>query len=145
MASKRSKRLELIVHLAQAAESEAARELGDAQNTLEDEHRRLADITDYYNSYQDQFSRNTHKIRSSDLANSRAFLSNLNQARQAQLVQIQHAEQNVLLAKQKWRESHLKCESLDSYQSRVAKEERAITEKKDQRMLDDLINQRRKN
>lgn len=143
MKEKRSKRLQLVVDLALAAESQAARNLSAAQNELEAEKKRLSDIQSYYQSYEQQFGQNNSQIRASELSNARAFLSHLDQARQAQQVQIQHSEHRVDVAREQWRSSHLKSDSLASYQHQVASNEQIEHERQEQKIIDDMVNQRR--
>ena len=85
MAQKRSKRLQIVVDLALAAESQAARNLSVAQDELIAEQQRLSDIQNYYDGYEQQFQQRATGIRASDLSSARSFLSHLDQARQAQL------------------------------------------------------------
>lgn len=143
MTQKRSKRLQVVIDLALAAETQAARNLSEAQNELESERQRLRDIETYYQNYQDQFARKTENLRSTELSNSRAFLSNLDQACQAQAFQLKHSEEKVAVARQQWRKSHLKSDALESFQARVANDEQALADKNEQKYIDDLINQRR--
>lgn len=142
MKQNRSKRIQLVVDLAHSAETQAARNLSEAQNQAEAEIQRLEDIQTYYSSYKQQFSEQTRTLRATDIANSHAFLSNLDRARQAQTMQVQLTEQQVERARQQWRTSHLKSDALESYQSRVAVDEEQAEEKQSQKMLDDLYNQK---
>lgn len=139
---KRSDRIQLVVDLALAAETQAAKNLSIAQNELVSEQRRLDDINDYYKSYEVEFSKKLKNLRSSDLANSRAFLSNLDQARQAQAFQIKHSEQKVDLAKNQWRESHLKTDALATYHQQISDQEQLVEEQKEQKFIDDIVNLR---
>ena len=140
--SKRSKRLQLVVDLAIAAETQAARNLSEAQRELKFERQRLSDIQSYYSSYEDRFSKNTKDIRGRDIANSRVFLSNLEQACQAQAYQLSKSERKVELARNQWRKSHLKTDALEAFQENLANSEQAIEDRKEQNLIDDLVNQR---
>jgi len=51
MAVKRSKRIQLIVDIAQNAEKQAARNLGVAQDAAQSERKRLEDVKQYYQNY----------------------------------------------------------------------------------------------
>lgn len=143
MAQKRSKRLQIVVDLAHAAESQAARNLSTAQNELAAEQQRLSDIQNYYNGYEQQFQQRAIQIRASDLSNARSFLSHLDQARQAQFAQIQHSEQKVNVARAQWRSSHLKSDALKSFQTKVAGDERLQEDKAEQKLIDEIVNQQR--
>lgn len=142
MEKKRSERMQIIVDLALVAESQAARNLSEAQNELAFERQRLEDIKNYYQSYQKQFDKTTQRMSAQDLSNSRAFLSNLDHARQVQCTQIMHSEQKVDLAREQWRNSHLKSDAMASFQSHAADTEQKHEDKVEQKLIDDLSCQR---
>lgn len=143
MNKKRSDRMQIIVDLALEAERQAARNLSEAQNELEFEQRRLEEIKEYRKSYQSQFDKTTHGLRAQDLSNSRAFLSNLDQAGQVQSVQITHSQKKVVVATEQWRRSHLKSDAMAALQSSAAEDEQKEEDKKEQKLMDDLICLRR--
>jgi flagellar export protein FliJ len=112
MAEQRSKRVQLIIDLEANAETQAARNLGTAQDALAAERRRLQEVIDYYDTYSQHFSSKTTALNASDISRSRAFLANLDTACSAQKLQVKKAEQAVELALGQWRKCHHKVQVL---------------------------------
>ncbi len=138
MKTRRSDRLQLVVDLAQSAEAQAARNLGEAQKLFAAEQQRLDDINQYYASYEQLFAKRTNTLKASDIANSRDFLLNLDKACKQQQAQVKAAHEQVNEARDLWRQSHLKSDALEDFRQRCAQEEQKALEKKEQNQLDDL-------
>ena len=142
MTQKRSERLQLVVDLAMKAETQAAKNLGQAQNIVESERHRLDEINQYYKNYEDTFARQTKGLRPQDLVQTREFLANLNRAAEQQSQQLRNAQDNAERARDLWRKSHLKADSLEDFQMKCASEEESHVEKKEQQILDDMAAQK---
>lgn len=139
---KRSKRMQLVVDLAIKAENQAARNLKESTTIAEGEARRADEINTYYKSYEKQFSEKTTQLHASELATIRGFLTNLDQACKAQALQVEKAWQQVDVARSQWHASHLKVDSLSSYQTQCQQQEQAEVDRLEQKQLDELAAQR---
>lgn len=138
MPQRRSERMQLVVDLALNAETQAAKNLSEAQAMCSAEQQRLQDIQDYYSNYEKLFAERRGQLRASDLAGTRDFLVNLSSACQHQQRQVGLAQQRMEDARQLWRHSHLKSDSLGDFQHRCVNEEQKHDDKKEQAVMDDL-------
>lgn len=144
MPVKRSRRIQLIVDLAYNAEQQAARNLSAAQTSLASDQQRLKEVQEYYESYSTHFSQRTRSLTATQLSHSREFLVNLDQACKAQSQQVKLSEHQVDLALTQWRQCHHKVNTLESFQERCAKAERAEQDRLEQKLLDELAANTRK-
>lgn len=135
---KKSQRIQLVIDLAQRAETQAAKNLGLAQDAAASEKQRLKDIKQYYAAYEQHFLVKTNSLRASDIANSREFLSNLDNACHAQELQWVNADKQVEVARELWRKTHLKTQSVESYQERCQFQEQQEDDKREQGVVDEI-------
>lgn len=142
MAALRSKRIEVVIGLAERAEDEAALRLQAQQQALVDEKLRLSQLREYYQSYEQQFGGRTGGLRASSLANSRLFLQQLAQAIKSQELQVGNVEGQLRQAQAAWHKCHMKHQSLIDLQQRYRREEQELQDRKEQARLDEWVSQR---
>ena len=138
---KKSERIQVVVGLAKRKEDSAAEICDNAKKVLEMEKLRLADLEDYYRDYESSFSRKTQGLRATDLINSRSFLNQLSDARENQKHNIARFEADFGEKKREWLRCYMKRQSLEELVERYQKQESVLADKKEQKMIDDWVNQ----
>ncbi|MFT7559279.1 MAG: flagellar FliJ protein [Flavobacteriales bacterium] len=142
MAELRSKRLAIVVQLAKKEEDSAADVFSLCQQALALEQKRLADIDEYYASYEETIASQRMGLHGDQLQHSRAFLAQLNVARTQQRNTIIQAESTFKRRQSEWQVLRLKHQSLLDYVERLRQEELAVLDKQAQSVSDDLAAQR---
>lgn len=138
---RRSQRLSVTVDLAKRREEKAAKQLAHCRLILEEEQARLTELDSYYGEYVQQFKRLTTGLRASQLAAQRDFLEQLADTQNVQRAQIDKARRVLEEAKKVWLQEHLKHENLRDYVLRLESEEEKERDKKEQKAVDDWVNQ----
>ena len=136
----RSKRMKVVVEMAQRAEDDAAAQLAKSRQELDEELQRLNDLEHYYQEYDQRFQ-NTPAVRADQLSANRQFLQQLRDTCSAQGVQVKRAEHLLEAAKGYWRDQHLKHKNLKNYVEKLRAQEGAVREKLEQKLLDDWVSQ----
>lgn len=137
----RSKRLGIVVDIAQSNEERAAEKLQQAREFLDREQTRLQEIERYYQDYNSQFASQRSGLRAEQMLTNREFLRQLSLTAEAQKMQIQRATEQVDRAKKEWFACHLKKEKLEAYIEKLKHEESAVQDKLEQKMVDDWVTQ----
>ena len=140
MPTKKAKRIQLLFDLAKRKEEHAARDLAQQQAMLNEQKEKLQTLRQYYGDYEKQFT--VSRTSAVDLARSRAFLSNLQQALSAQQQAIYLLEQQVERARQLWQKQHHKSKAIDDYGQRNKKNEQQLLNKSEQKLQDELAGRR---
>lgn len=143
MAEQRSKRLKVVVELAQRAEDEAANRFEAARKALDHEVEVLTEIENYYADYEIKFGAATQGLRAAQLMQSRDFLNRLSEARSGQKHQVQRAEKTLELVRQEWHKVHLKHKALKDLVAQYKVQEYLVLEKIEQKHLDEWVTQQR--
>lgn len=144
---KRSERLGVVLDLATKTADKAAEVVAKVRQQLLAEEQKLEDLRRYYNEYEKVFSTQQTAIRALDMARQRAFLGQLTQAQQQQLVVIDQ-RRGLLAAKQKiWQVAHLKQQAIAQLIERLKKDENLALTRKEEKRLDEFTQQasRRRN
>lgn len=136
----RSKRMKVVVDMAQRAEDDAASQLAKCRRALDEELQRLNDLEQYYQEYDQRFQ-NTPAVRADQLSANRQFLQQLRETCNAQHMQVKKAEALLEAAKSYWRNQHLKHLNLQQYVDKLRSQEGAVREKLEQKLLDDWASQ----
>jgi len=139
----RSQRLQVVIDLAEKAESEAARRFEAAKKMLAQEFSTLGEIEEYYSEYKNKFGNQRTGVRAADLMSSREFLGRLSQARDGQRLQVDIAEKNLEAAREAWRQAHLKHKGLCNLVEQYRHEEWKLLEKIEQKNLDEWVSLQR--
>jgi len=112
----RSQRLQVVIDLAEKAESEAARRFEAAKKMLAQEFSTLGEIEEYYSEYKNKFG---------------------------QRLQVDIAEKNLEAAREAWRQAHLKHKGLCNLVEQYRHEEWKLLEKIEQKNLDEWVSLQR--
>lgn len=137
----RSKRLLIVVDIAHKNEQNAAEKLKLSRENLTREEARLRDIEGYYQDYSTHFGAKKNNLRVEQLVANRDFLRQLSQTAEAQKIQIQRVTEQVDYAKNEWFACHLKKENLMAYLEKLKREEGALQDKLEQKMVDEWVTQ----
>lgn len=143
MASKRSKRIEIVVDLARRAEETAADNFTQAKSALELAEEQLRDLAQYYQGYVERMQANTRAVKPSELIQTRAFLQQLSVAIRGQEHQITLLQQQLQQRQLAWHKSHLKTRSLEDLRTRYVREEHDADDRLEQKALDEWVAQKR--
>lgn len=136
----RSKRMTVVLDLAQREQGLAAKNLEAHQQQLNQEQARLQQLESYYQDYESKVGSVQTTLRASELANNRRFLGRISEAKCQQQVQITQLRKHYEAAKQHWMTCHLKQENLVKLIERYRQEEGLAQEKSEQKQLDELVN-----
>jgi flagellar FliJ protein len=138
----KSKRLAIVLELAEREKDQAAQAFEQARQQYAQEEQKLAQLEDYYQDYARSFT-STRTLRVEDLVKQRSFLQQLSQAIQQQQGLLQTVKNAVEQKRQAWQKSHVKHKNLADLITRYRAEEQAVTDKKEQKMLDEWFQQSR--
>ena len=136
---KRSKRLQVVVELATKEKDAILEQVGRANQAWLKEKRQLESLYQYREEYLAQFrSGHTQNMTAQRVLALRGFLSQLDQAIQAQSQQV--AQQFKLLEqqRQKWKQAWTKEKSVQHLVERYQDEEQRLENKKEQRTQDEF-------
>lgn len=136
----RSKRLAIVLELAERELEAAAQAFEKARRFCLEEEQKLTQLEDYYADYQQAFA-SGGSMRVQDLMKQRNFLEQLAQAKRQQQGAIRTAQLNLEGKRQAWQKCHLKHKNMAELISRYRAEEDAVMAKKEQKMLDEWFQQ----
>jgi flagellar FliJ protein len=137
----RSKRLNLVLDLAERKERKAAEAFELARRLWLEDQEKMADLQRYYSDYELAFTQPAARMRAQDIAQQRGFLTQLADALRQQQ-QVVDRRRNIADSKQTdWQSTRLKRRALDDLIVRLkADEQRALT-RKEEKMLDEWFTQ----
>lgn len=139
MAKKKSERFGLIEKLAKQKEQKAVEFLSKSQIQLQQETDKLQELINYQAQYQADLVEQGKKGMSSQTWQSQQyFLDQLEDVVSQQQQQVNHCAQNVENVKEKWKELHLKSQSIGKLKVKVQNQELMVEEKKEQKNIDEL-------
>jgi flagellar FliJ protein len=140
---KRSKRLEIVEKLAQQREDQAAQALAQVRRQLEVEQQRLDELMAYRSEYQGYLDQQSAQgISIEQWRRTQGFIDQLGSLAERQQNAIdgwQKREQQVLA---KWRELYQKRKNIAQFIGKVSMEEFVEADKKEQKMIDEIVTQR---
>lgn len=139
MANSRAARLAPVVEMAERAEREAARQMTHMQGLLARAEAQLGELERYRADYQQQWiSEGSRGVSGQWLMNYQRFLSQLETAIGQQLQSIAWHRQNADRARETWQQRYARVEGLRKLVQRYLDEARAIEDKREQKLLDEL-------
>ncbi|MCR6653582.1 MAG: flagellar export protein FliJ [Cellvibrionaceae bacterium] len=136
----RSKRLNMVLDIAERAENKAAEAFEMARKLWLEDQEKMVDLQRYYQDYETAFAQ-PKRLRAQDIVQQRSFLQQLAEAvrQQAQVVE---RRRSIADNKQMdWRTAHLKRRALQELVARVQADEQRILSRKEEKMLDEWFNQ----
>ena len=135
MAKKRSRRMQPVQDVATAEEQNLARELADAERTLESQLGRLEELKRHRQDYTAR-SREAGSLGSTQWRDYRLFLDRLNHAIVAQERIVTGWRTRCDGVRRQWQQKRRRVESLDRIVERYRRSERLEDERREQRRLD---------
>lgn len=138
----RSKRLAVVLDLAEREKDQATQEFELARQQCLQEEQKLTQLIDYYRDYQQSFAAKK-SLRVEELIKQRSFLDQLAQAQKQQQALIRSAQANLETKRAAWQKSHMKHKNLAQLINRYRVQEELALSKKEQKMLDEWFQQTR--
>ena len=135
---KKSQRITPIKNLAENAESKAAQQLGESQQTLQQEQQRLNDLITYRQEYLQRFN-DSGKVgmSGSQLQQYQNFINQLDTAISQQRQRLEDLSMQCQQAREHWQQKHNRTQALDKTIERFQSQERHQENKKEQREVED--------
>ena len=139
MSLKRAERLLPVVQMAEREEQEAARALARSQEQLRQGEVKLGELQRYRHDYQQQWlQQGSQGVSGQWLMNYQRFLSQLEVAIGQQRSSVDWHRNNLENARQLWQQRYARVEGLRKLVQRYLDEARALQDKREQKLLDEL-------
>ena len=139
MAHSRATRLAPVVDMAESAERSAAQRLGHFQGQVQLAQSKLGDLERFRAEYQQQWiERGSHGVSGQWLMNYQHFLNQLETAVGQQRQSLAWHENNLNKAREAWQQAYARVEGLRKLVQRYVDEARALEDKREQKLLDEL-------
>lgn len=140
MAESRAKRLQIVLHLAQKAEDQAASRVKEQAGLLRNEETQLQELKDYSAQYLNSYGNMRDGISAQQMINYSGFIGRLAEAVKDQENKILRLQQGLDKLKAQWTVAHQKRKTLEDLMERLDKEYSDQLEKRLQKELDELAN-----
>jgi flagellar FliJ protein len=135
---KKSRRMQPLRRVAESKEQQAATELGQAQQQLQNQINRLSELQNYKNEYLFRFQQSGQNgIAVDRLQSFRSFLDKLDLAVEQQKQAVKIAGELVDKRKRQWFSSRDKVKIFDNVISKIVDQEHKQEEKQEQKESDD--------
>jgi flagellar protein FliJ len=139
MASSRSSRLAPVVDMAEKAEKTAVQRLGYFQGQVRLAESKLGDLERFRGEYQQQWiERGTKGVSGQWLMGYQGFLNQLETAVDQQRQSLAWHQTNLDRARESWQQAFARVEGLRKLVQRYIDEARAIEDKREQKLMDEL-------
>ncbi|WLH88852.1 flagellar export protein FliJ [Pseudomonas sp. FP453] len=139
MASTRSSRLAPVVDMAEKAEKTAVQRLGYFQGQVRLAESKLGDLERFRGEYQQQWiERGTQGVSGQWLMGYQGFLNQLETAVDQQRQSLLWHQNNFEKARDSWQQAYARVEGLRKLVQRYIDEARALEDKREQKLLDEL-------
>ncbi|MCQ4325449.1 flagella biosynthesis chaperone FliJ [Stutzerimonas stutzeri] len=139
MAPSRAARLAPVIEMAERAEREAARLLGQGQMQLAQAEAKLGELEQYFSDYQQQWlQQGSQGVSGQWLMNYQRFLSQLESAIGQQQRSVNWYRDNLLKLREQWRQRHARVEGLSKLVEGYLREARIAADKREQKLLDEF-------
>ena len=142
----KSQRLKPVTHVAEMRERDAARIMGEQQQDLDQQFKKLDELRNYRAEYakrmQDAGAKGIDAGQMMDYSN---FIRRLSDAAKFQEQKIEESKRFLEIRTREWRALHTKTEALNKVVSRFQTEERRDSDKREQNENDERAQQRRSN
>jgi flagellar protein FliJ len=141
MAVNRSQRMAIVEKVALQREDQAAKALSMARQQMEMEHKRLEELKDYQDDYNGNLRQEGRVMTGMELRNFQYFTGQLELIVNQQKQQIDTLEGQIKQIQEKWQELYIRRKSIGSIVDKIKLEEWVVQEKKEQKAMDELVNQ----
>lgn len=134
----RSKRMTPVVKVAESREQAAARVLGEARQRLEQQQRKLEELTTYRDQYSLEFQQCSGQgMGVARLQDFRLFLARLNEAIEQQRRLVERCQQDCERRRLQWVATRTRTQALGKVVDRYQREEQRVAERREQRDSDE--------
>lgn len=137
----RSKRMKIIVDLAEEEMNLAMATLKEVSNKRDYIQHQLDDLVNYMNEYVQQLTTKGNAFMPIQLQTTQAFIEKLKQAIGSQQQQLASMDDVVNMARNQWLEKRVRFNALQKVHEKLKHNEERLLDKAEQRMLDDLAAQ----
>ncbi|WP_447651375.1 flagellar export protein FliJ [Pseudomonas abietaniphila] len=139
MAQSRAARLAPVVEMAEKTEKTAVQRLGHFQGQVRLAESKLGDLEKFRSDYQQQWiDKGAHGVSGQWLMNYQRFLNQLETAVSQQRQSLAWHQNNVNKARDEWQKAYARVEGLRKLVQRYIDEARALEDKREQKLLDEL-------
>ncbi len=139
MANSRAARLAPVVDMAEKAEKTAVQRLGYFQGQVRLAESKLGDLERFRSEYQQQWiERGTQGVSGQWLMGYQGFLNQLETAVDQQRQSLAWHQTNLDRARESWQQAFARVEGLRKLVQRYVDEARALEDKREQKLLDEL-------
>jgi len=134
----KSERLKPVQRISESREQDAARALGDSNQSVQAQEQRLVELEQYRSEYhQYVHERGAAGLTAGKLQELQRFLNNLNQAIEQQKQVVEMARQERERMKASWQQAHGKHHALNKVVERYREDERLSANKREQKEIDE--------
>jgi len=135
----RAARLTPVIEMAERAECDAARLLGQGQQQLDQAELKLGELQQYFSDYQQQWlTQGSQGVSGQWLMNYQRFLSQLESAIGQQQRSVDWHRNNLHKLRQQWQQRRARLEGLSKLVERYLQEARVAADKREQKLLDEF-------
>jgi len=139
MAHSRAARLAPVVDMAEKAEKTAVQRLGHFQGQVRLAETKLGELEKFRSDYQQQWiDKGAHGVSGQWLMNYQRFLNQLETAVSQQRQSLNWHQNNLNKARGEWQKAYARVEGLRKLVQRYTDEARALEDKREQKLLDEL-------
>ncbi|TDV67984.1 flagellar export protein FliJ [Pseudomonas sp. LP_7_YM] len=139
MALTRASRLAPVVEMAEKAEKAAVQRLGHFQGQVRLAETKLGELEKFRSDYQQQWiDKGAHGVSGQWLMNYQRFLNQLETAVSQQRQSLSWHQNNLSKARGEWQKAYARVEGLRKLVQRYIDEARALEDKREQKLLDEL-------
>ena len=134
---KRSDKIRKIVSLAATDERQQNAATGQSRQRLEEQMARLGELNAYRHSYA-QLAESMQRVEASRWKDYQTFMARLDEAIRSQQQIVRDSERNLERHRQHWQQKRQRLESLQRVLDSCRSDERRQSERREQKILDDL-------
>lgn len=138
MAEPRSKRMQIVLALADRHEQAAAQRLGSYREQVNAEQEQMRQLEEYAAHYLESYGSLKAGLYAQELISYSNFIQRLDGAKKEQRAKLDRMLQILEQVQQDWREKHQRRKSVQDLITRMRYEENDVLEKRLQKELDDL-------
>ena len=140
---KRSTRMQPVIRVSEEREKQAAKELGDWQQALDQRRQQLTELQNYREEYRRYFAEvGSSGVSARRLIELQRFLAKLDQAVNQQMEVVASTERGLDVKRQSWMQARSKTQVLENVVSRYRDEEEVEQSRRDQKELDEMVQRR---
>ncbi|MCF7533862.1 flagellar export protein FliJ [Pseudomonas petrae] len=140
MALSRAARLGPVVDMAEKVEKAAVQRLGHFQGQVRLAETKLGELDKFRSDYQQQWiDKGAHGVSGQWLMNYQRFLNQLETAVAQQRQSLAWHQNNLNKARGEWQKAYARVEGLRKLVQRYIDEARALEDKREQKLLDELV------